>query len=74
MSLLDVDDEPILIRAVGELEDALLVKRQSPLVASLDSDQSKLYKESKKKYILEFPDYHLQEDSVGRFGDQPVGH
>ena len=46
MSLLDVDDEPILIRAVGELEDALLVKRQSPLVASLDSDQSKLYKET----------------------------
>jgi len=44
VSLLDVNDEPILIRAVGEVEDALLVKRKSALVASLDSHQSKLYK------------------------------
>ena len=82
MSLLDVDNEAIFIWAVGEVEDTFLVKCQCPLVVSLDLDLSKLclnlsLSKSKvwrnKENIFELPDYHLHVDSVGRFGERPVG-
>ena len=79
-SFLDVDNEAIFIWAVGEVEDTFLVKCQRPLVVSqtLERTQSlSLDKSKEQKFggrsIFELTDYHLQVDSVGRFGERPVG-